>query len=118
MKRWIFSLAASLLCIASAGAAPCGDIHESSALNRCLEGELDQKSRAAEQLAHRNADARPSAERRRLLEDFAEWRKSTLLACSIASQEQIDVEIREIRRKSCLIDRFGERIYSDSKPLP
>lgn len=118
MKRWIFSLAASLACIASAGAAPCADLHESSALNRCLDSELDQKSRFAEQLARRNADAKPSTERRQLLEDFAEWRKSTLLACSIASQEMIDVEIREIRRKSCLIDRIGERIYSDSKPLP
>ncbi|WP_028100817.1 lysozyme inhibitor LprI family protein [Pseudoduganella violaceinigra] len=118
MKRWIFSFAASLLCLASAAASTCAGISETNALNRCLDGELEQKSRTAEELARRAADAKPSTEGRRLLEDFAEWRKSTLLACSIASQEHADAEIREIQRKNCLIERTSERIYTSSQPRP
>jgi anti-sigma-K factor RskA len=118
MKQWLFPLAACLLCFATAHAAPCGAVQDAAALDNCLDGELEQKSRLAEQLARRAADARPAAERRQMLESFAEWRKSTLLACSIASQEQADALMREIRRKNCLIARIGERIYEDSRPLP
>ena len=118
MKEWIFALAASLCCLAAAGAPACADLRDAAALNQCLEGELDQKSRLAEQLAHRAADAKPSFEGRQLMEEFAEWRKSSLLACSIESQSQGDALIREIQRKNCLIARTGERIYASSKPLP
>ena len=118
MKQLISALAASLVCLSATGAPACADLHESVALNRCLDGELAQKNRTAEQLAHRVADAKPSAERRQLLENFAAWRKSALLACSIASQEHADAEIREIQRKNCLIQRTSERIVEDSRPLP
>jgi hypothetical protein len=118
MKQWMFALAAAMVCLSAAGAPACADLHDAPALDRCLESELDQKSRLAEQLARRKADARPSAERRQLMDDFAEWRKSALLACSIASQDQADALIREIQRKNCLIARTGERIYEDSRPLP
>lgn len=119
MKPWIFFLAASLLCPFAAGAPACvAGMNDSAALNSCLEGELDQRSRIAEQISRRAADARSSAERRQLLDEFAEWRKSTLLACSIESQRHIDAEIREIQRKICLIERTNERIAAGSKPLP
>ena len=116
MKQWIFMLATALNCLAAAGAPACADLHDADAQNQCLESELDQKSRAAEQLARRNADAKPSSERRKHMEDFAEWRKSALLACSIASQDHGDAVIREIQRKNCLIARTSERIYEDSRP--
>lgn len=118
MKLWIFSLAAMMFSLAAAGAPACAELHEATALNRCLENELEQKSRLAEQLARRAADAKPSAERRKTMDEFAEWRKSALLACSIASQEYGDAEIREIQRKNCLIQRTGERIYEDGRPQP
>lgn len=118
MKHWISALAACLVCLSAAGAPACADLREATAMDQCLENELEQKSRLAEQLARRAADAKPSAERRQLMEEFAEWRKSALLACSIASQDQADSVIREIQRKNCLIARTGERIYESSKPLP
>ncbi len=118
MRRWYFTFAAALFCLSAAAAPACADLRDADAQNQCLERELDQKSRIAEQLARRAADAKPSFERQQLMEDFAEWRKSALLACSIASQDQADAVIREIQRKNCLIARTSERIYEDSRPLP
>ena len=119
MKRWIFGLAGSLLCLAAAGAPACvTGMNDSAALNTCLEGELEQRSRIAEQFARRAADTKPSSERRRLMDEFADWKKSALLACSIESQRHPDAEIREIQRKICLIERTNERIAADSRPPP